>query len=116
MPPQQPLTKTEFALQALRERIASGAFVPGQRLRVGERNAAWHWAIYEVTGWDHLTTFIRRLWDSFPWRTLRTMPSRAALRVEEHEAVMQAVRRRDAEAAAAAMQRHIGAGFDALLE
>jgi DNA-binding GntR family transcriptional regulator len=80
-----------------------------------ERNRDWHWAIYEASGSSLLNDFVRRLWEAFPWRTMWALPGRAKLSHEEHVAVMEAIRRRDAALAAERMRAHVSSGRDTLL-
>ena len=42
----------------------------GRGRQISDRNAAWHWAIYEGCESTYLADFIRRLWEGFPWRTM----------------------------------------------
>lgn len=49
-----------------------------------ERDAEWHWALYDGAGSAHLSDFIRRLWDAFPWRALVSVGSRRESAVLEH--------------------------------
>lgn len=79
-----------------------------------ERNAAWHWMLYNAAASPYLADFIRRLWDAFPWRAIASVGGRPEAAVAEHEAIMDAVRRRAAAAAAALMRAHITSSGDAL--
>jgi DNA-binding GntR family transcriptional regulator len=94
-------------LERLHERHAASA--------TSERNRDWHWAIYEASGSSLLNDFVRRLWEAFPWRTMWALPGRAKLSHEEHVAVMEAIRRRDAALAAERMRAHVSSGRDTLL-
>ncbi len=78
-------------------------------------NRDWHWAIYDASGWQILNDLIRQLWEAFPWRTMWALGGRLDLSLEEHEAVMAAIRDRDAAAAAAGMREHITSGRETLL-
>jgi DNA-binding GntR family transcriptional regulator len=78
-------------------------------------NRDWHWAIYEASGWQILNDLIRQLWEAFPWRTMWALAGRLDLSLAEHEAVMTAIRDRDAPAAAEAMREHITSGRETLL-
>lgn len=85
--------------------------------RVAELNHAWHWAIYEASGSVFLVDFIRRLWDAFPWRTVRLLPGAgSATSATQHDAVMTAIRSGDAAAASDAMLAHIARTEHTLLE
>jgi DNA-binding GntR family transcriptional regulator len=83
---------------------------------VSEANRAWHWAIYEASGWSILSDFVRQLWEAFPWRTMWALPGRMPLSLEQHEAIMEAIRVRDADLAAERMRVHITSGCETLLE
>jgi DNA-binding GntR family transcriptional regulator len=78
---------------------------PGQRST--ELNAQWHWAVYNASGREYLSDFISRLWEVFPWRTIRLISGRPASSLQEHESVMQAIREHDASLAADRMRTHI---------
>jgi DNA-binding GntR family transcriptional regulator len=78
-------------------------------------NRDWHWAIYDASGWQILNDLIRQLWEAFPWRTMWAVPGRLDLSLEQHEAVMAAIRERDAAAAAGHMREHITSGRETLL-
>jgi DNA-binding GntR family transcriptional regulator len=78
-------------------------------------NRDWHWAIYDASGWQILNDLIRQLWEAFPWRTMWAVPGRLDLSLEQHEAVMVAIRERDALAAAESMREHITSGRETLL-
>ncbi len=82
---------------------------------VSERNRAWHWAIYESSGWSILNDLIRQLWEAFPWRTMWALPGRTTLSLEQHEAVMQAIRAGDPGFAAQRMHEHVTSGCETLI-
>jgi DNA-binding GntR family transcriptional regulator len=83
--------------------------------RVSELNHAWHWEIYEASGSVFMMDFVRRLWDAFPWRTVRLLPGAGPTSMSDHEAVMVAIRKGDADAAGEAMLAHIARTKDMLL-
>jgi DNA-binding GntR family transcriptional regulator len=82
---------------------------------VSECNWAWHWTIYDASAWPILTDFIRRLWEAFPWRTMWALPGRTPLSLEQHGAIMDAIRAGDSALAAARMREHVGSGRETLL-
>jgi len=85
--------------------------------RVAELNHAWHWAVYEASGSVFLMDFIRRLWEAFPWRTVRLLPGASAeASAAQHEAVMAAIRAENADDAGRNMLAHIARTEHALLE
>lgn len=102
-------------LERLHERHAN-APVSRKGSAVPDHNRAWHWAIYDASGWPILNELIRQLWESFPWRTMWTLPGRTTLSLEQHEAVMEAIRARRAALAAERMRQHITSGAETLLE
>ena len=71
--------------------------------------------LYEGAQSPILTDFIRRLWDAFPWRTAWSVPGRATASLNEHEAVMEAIRARDATLTASRLREHILSGKNTLL-
>jgi DNA-binding GntR family transcriptional regulator len=125
-------TAEVYRLRALLEPLAVELAVPGlssadvdelERLHerhakseTSDRNHAWHWTIYDASGSALLNDFVRRLWEAFPWRTMWALPERVRLSHEEHEAVMEAIRHRDAELAAERMRAHVSSGRDTLLD
>lgn len=85
--------------------------------RVAELNQAWHWAVYEASGSLFLMDFIRRLWEAFPWRTVRLLPGASSeASATQHEAVMAAIRAGNADDAGQSMLAHIERTEHALLE
>jgi len=101
-------------LQRLHDRHAA-AVASSRGADVSDRNWEWHWGIYEASSSAILNDFIRRLWEAFPWRTMWALPGRMKLSHEEHGAVMEAIRDRDAGLAARRMQEHILSGQETLL-
>jgi DNA-binding GntR family transcriptional regulator len=92
------------------------AVASGRGKRIADRNAAWHWALYESANSLYLNDFIRRLWEGFPWRTMWALPGRAELSLREHEAMMQAIRAGDGIATAALMREHVESGEETLVQ
>jgi len=104
------LAELERLHSALRSAVSSG-----RGKRIAEANATWHWTLYESADPTYLNDFIRRLWEGFAWRTMWAIPGRAEQSLSEHEAMMDAIRVRDAEAAATRMREHIESGVETLL-
>jgi len=77
-------------------------------------NAAWHAAVYRPAASPLLTDFIARLWAGVPveavWRR-----DRAARSLREHDRIMAAIERRDAETARRLMREHIERGSAATI-
>jgi len=90
--------------------VASGRGAP-----ISDRNWAWHWAMYSNSGSPLLNDFIRRLWEAFPWRTMWALPGRMKLSLQEHDAIMDAVRARDAALAARRLREHVLSGQKTVL-
>jgi DNA-binding GntR family transcriptional regulator len=80
------------------------------RRRMSNYNIEWHWTIYKATGVPLLARMIENLWEAFPWRTLWAIPDTASTSVEDHEGMMAAIRRGDADAAADLMGAHLARG------
>ena len=93
-------------LERLHDRLGD-AVATGQGRKIAEANAAWHWYIYDQSGTRYLTEFIRRLWARFPWRTMWVIPQRAERTLEEHEAMMVAIRAGDGAETARLLRAHI---------
>lgn len=105
------LAKLEQTHQSL-VRVATAQRL--SRRRLSEHNVAWHWMIYRASRMPILAELIERLWDAFPWRTVWVLPETITWSVEDHEAIMAAVRQRDGNAAAEGMRAHIGRGHTML--
>lgn len=73
-------------------------------------NADWHFAVYALSGTHWLREFIVRLWVRVPWNQMYVAPGRCAASIREHEAIHEAMRAGDAEAAGALMSDHIASG------
>ncbi len=82
----------------------------GDMQGITEQNANWHWAIYDCAKEELLREFIQQLWTRFPWRTTWVLPERLEITRRDHDAIMVAVRARDAERAAELMREHISGG------
>jgi len=96
-------------LERLHARLAT-AVSSGRGTAISASNAAWHWAIYDASGWVYLREFIRRLWDVYPWRTMWALPGRAEQSVAEHAEIMESIRARDGALAAEQLRDHIASG------
>lgn len=70
-------------------------------------NRDWHMRLYESAQEPILMSFIRRLWEVLPWRTVWAIPGRAEQSAHEHELVMAAVRAGDGAGASKALREHI---------
>lgn len=102
-------------LERLHEKLLA-AVEGDQGTAISKHNVAWHWTLYEASGSELLLEFIRRLWDSYPWRTMWVLPGQARRSAEEHEVIMDAIRAGSVRRAAKAMGLHVGSGIDTLLD
>jgi DNA-binding GntR family transcriptional regulator len=84
------------------------------RSQISERNSTWHFFLYAGAGMPLLSDMIQRLWDQMPWRSFWTVSQTTSVSIEEHEAIMEAIRARDGERAAELMSTHISHGLDYL--
>jgi DNA-binding GntR family transcriptional regulator len=82
---------------------------------IAKTNAEWHWTIYDASGSHLLNDFVRRLWQAFPWRSMWALPGRAELSLGQHDAMMKAIRKRDAAHAAALLREHVTSGAESML-
>ncbi|HWM08451.1 MAG TPA: GntR family transcriptional regulator [Solirubrobacteraceae bacterium] len=79
-------------------------------------NAAWHWVVYEASGSDLMISFIRRLWDIAPWRTVWVVREPPDILNEQHIALHAAVTSGDADEAARLMHEHIATSERSLFD
>ncbi len=100
-------------LEALHGQLTSAA--RKDSLSLSDHNRAWHWALYQSADSPILNDLIRRLWDAFPWRTMWAVSGRTELTLQEHDAIMKAIRVRDAKQTSSLMREHIVSGRSTLL-
>jgi DNA-binding GntR family transcriptional regulator len=84
------------------------------RSRISEHNSTWHFSLYAGAGMPLLSELIQRLWDMMPWRSFWTVSATTSVSIEEHDAIMDAIRDRDGGRAAELMGTHIQHGLDYL--
>lgn len=101
-------------LRTVHERV-SKAVRSGRGSTVSESNGEWHWTIYNQCGSQYLIDFIQRLWDAFPWRTIWAISGRSEQSLADHDAIMEAISRHDAQLAAERMREHVLSGVDTLI-
>lgn len=82
--------------------------------REQEADAAFHALLYRASGNPYLAELIGQLWSSFPRYLLWVVPGRTDASAAEHAAILDAVLRRDPEAAAAAVRHHLDQALAAL--
>lgn len=102
-------------LEDLQEQI-KGAIAGGQLARLRELNGEFHAAIFARGENLRLCRLIENLRMAFPWDTLALSPGRPPNTIAEHEAIIEAIRCRDADAAREAMSFHIATSTNALLQ
>lgn len=79
-------------------------------------NRSFHLFLYEVAGRRRLLQFIQTLWSGLPPLTPLSVPGQLTRSNQEHRALLEALRRRDAEGAAKVLQVHIFHAREALLQ
>ena len=70
-------------------------------------NFEFHMLIYAAADAPQLNHIIKSLWVKSPWDTLGVIPNRPGMIVQEHQSVIDAIARGNAEQAGAAMKAHI---------
>lgn len=78
-------------------------------------NYRFHVGLYRLAGRPEKMPGVQAAWAPFPFAMLTTLPGRMAAAIDEHAAVLQALREGDALAAGRAMRAHICQGWQALL-
>lgn len=73
-------------------------------------NGEWHLLIYSAADNRILLDLVQYLWRKFMWDVNWVLPGRAGRSIEEHAAVLQALRSGDAEGAASRMRAHLQFG------
>lgn len=101
------------ALEALTGRMAAvlGTADVGEFRQL---NYEFHMIIYEACGNSLLIPLIRQTWAAYEWPSLMLIPSRMEVAVQEHRAICEALRTRDADRASALMGDHVRNGATAL--
>jgi DNA-binding GntR family transcriptional regulator len=75
--------------------------------RLRRVNYQFHSLLYERAGLQRLREIIERLWPRFATDYLWMIPGRAERSIQQHRAILEAVKRRDADAAGSLMSDHI---------
>lgn len=73
-------------------------------------NVEWHLTIYRTTNNTILLDTIQSLWQKFLWESLWSVGAHTATSLEQHAAILAALRARDADRAADLMATHMGHG------
>jgi DNA-binding GntR family transcriptional regulator len=79
-------------------------------------NAEWHLLIYGAADNRVLLDLVQHLWKKFMWEGNWITPAHAARSLEQHAAILAAIRARDAELAEKLMREHIHNGERASVE
>jgi DNA-binding GntR family transcriptional regulator len=74
------------------------------------QNFRFHFRLYACADLPQTLHFARVVWAKYPFDMLGALPNRGTQVVDEHMAIMQALRERDGRAAVRAMQSHIESG------
>jgi DNA-binding GntR family transcriptional regulator len=77
-------------------------------------NYDFHMMLYSLAGYRRLLQFIQALWGLFPWDTVQVIPGRAKISMQEHHAILDALRIGDGPEAANRTQAHVSNSFSAL--
>ncbi len=79
-------------------------------------NADWHLLIYSAADNRILLDLVQHLWKRFVWDVNWILPGRALRSIEEHDAVLGALRSRDADEAVKRMRAHLQYGEEFAVE
>lgn len=87
------------------------------QLAASECNQLWHELIYSrATSTPYLLEFIHRLWNMFPWSTTWDVDGRYTRSIDDHRAILRALRQRDAATAQALLRAHILFGKELVVD
>lgn len=98
-------------LATLNERMRALA-VAGDIDALNRLNGEWHLLIYDAADNRILLDVVQHLWKKFVWDINWILPGRSLRSVEEHDAVLEALRAHDAEEAVRRMREHLQYGED----
>ncbi len=102
-------------IRDLHEELAKAVRDEESRTDFAELNARWHRTIYEGSESRYLQDFIARLWTAIPVQAI-WLTRRAESSCEQHEAITEAIERREAAEAAELMRRHVQYGASTTTE
>lgn len=105
------LGRLDELMEAMRDANSRGDYE-----RMYGVNADWHLTIYRAADNSVLVDVILGLWQKFLWEVIWMMPGHAARSLKEHEDIMAACRRQDADEAARLMYAHIQHGEESAIE
>lgn len=109
---------TDADLEALAALVKSmrEALERGDLDQVNRLNADWHLKLYSAADNNILLDVVLRLWGKFVMGVSWIMPGHAERSMQQHDALMEAVQRRDGETAARLMEIHIQSGEETALD
>ncbi len=84
------------------------------RSPVSRINRDFHMLIYAAAGLPQLEQIIKTLWIKSPWDALFVLPNRVSKVIPEHQRILDAIDKGDAEQAGQAMQEHLEKAATAL--
>jgi len=102
-------------LRSLHEQIKI-ANALGNVTEIRKLNYEFHDLLYQAANMPRLYKLIQTLWIQSPWDTLYVIPNRTTRIVEEHQWIVSAIDQGDAQAASQAMQAHLEAGMQMLID
>ena len=91
-----------------------GAAKARSSTRLRALNDEFHFTIYAAAGSPLLSSYIRDVWSRSPLDTFARLPERARQSLDDHGAILEALRTGDAAAAQHAMRRHLEVSFELL--
>jgi DNA-binding GntR family transcriptional regulator len=104
------LTPAEFESLVLIDTEIRNATRQGNREAIRGGNFRFHFRLYGLAAMPNTLEFVRVLWAKYPFDLLGAIPGRPQLVLDEHAALIEALRKRDARQAVRAMQAHITSG------
>lgn len=109
---------TDAEIEALAALVTNmhEAWERGDLDQVNRRNTDWHLKLYSAADNNVLLDVVLRLWKKFIMDVNWIMPGHAAQSMRQHDALMEAIQTRDAEAAARLMETHIHSGEETAME
>ncbi len=70
-------------------------------------NIQFHHELISCCPWERLISFIQSLWSGFPQQTPHMLPDQIKLSIKEHQAILKAVRNKEAKKAGELIESHI---------
>jgi DNA-binding GntR family transcriptional regulator len=104
------LTEDDFVSLEERQQEIREASEHNDVDRVNRANSLWHLHMYGAADNQVLVDLVQHLWRKFMFEVNWMLPGHVEQSLRQHEAIMAALRARDADRAAALMREHIQAG------